>query len=59
VHWLSHDDAFIDIRIRTAPDTTLVLDNTTTAIIGLGFLFGLPALLLLSGITIWMRRRRR
>lgn len=59
VHWLSHDDAFIDIRVRTAPDTTLVLDRTATAIIGIGFLLGLPVLLLLSGITIWLRRRRR
>jgi ABC-type uncharacterized transport system involved in gliding motility auxiliary subunit len=59
VHWLSHDDAFIDIRVRAAPDTTLVLGQTTTAIIGLGFLIGLPVLLLLSGIIIWLRRRRR
>ncbi len=59
VHWLSHDDAFIDIRVRTAPDTTLVLSNTASAVIGLGFLFGLPLLLLLSGLVIWLRRRRR
>jgi ABC-type uncharacterized transport system involved in gliding motility auxiliary subunit len=59
VHWLSHDDAFIDIRVRAAPDTTLVLDKTTTAIIGIGFLIGLPVLLLFSGVTIWLRRRRR
>ncbi|MDH3980953.1 MAG: ABC transporter, partial [Gammaproteobacteria bacterium] len=59
VHWLSHDDAFIDIRVRTAPDTTLVLGKTITAIIGLGFLIGLPLLLLLCGVGIWLRRRRR
>ncbi len=57
--WLSHDDAFIDIRVRSAPDTTLVLNNTALAGIGLGFLFGLPGLLLLAGIAIWWRRRRR
>ncbi len=59
VYWLSHDDAYIDIRVRAAPDTTLVLGRTTTAIIGLGFLIGLPVLLLLSGVVIWLRRRRR
>lgn len=59
VHWLSHDDAFIDIRVRTAPDATLVLTNTARGIIGFGFLLGLPLLLLLSGLVIWLRRRRR
>ncbi len=59
VHWLSHDDAFIDIRVRAAPDTTLVMDRTTIAVIGIGFLTGLPALLLTSGVVIWLRRRRR
>jgi len=28
-------------------------------VIGLGFLFGLPLLLLVIGILIWLRRRRR
>jgi ABC-type uncharacterized transport system involved in gliding motility auxiliary subunit len=59
VHWLSHDDAFIDIRVRTAPDATLVLTNTARGVIGFGFLLGLPLLLLLSGLVIWLRRRRR
>lgn len=59
VLWLSHDDAFIDIRVRGAPDTALQLNNTALASIGIGFLIGLPALLLLAGILIWWRRRRR
>lgn len=59
VHWLSHDDAFIDIRVRAAPDTALVLDRNMLAVIAIGFLVGLPLLLLLSGIIIWLRRRRR
>jgi len=59
INWLSHDDAFMDIRVRGAPDTTLVMERTMTAIIGLGFLFGLPLLLLIAGLLIWLRRRRR
>jgi ABC-type uncharacterized transport system involved in gliding motility auxiliary subunit len=59
ITWLSHDDAFMDIRVRGAPDTTLVLERTTTALIGLGFLVGLPLLLLVAGLVIWLRRRRR
>ena len=58
-HWLSHDETLIDIHIKSAPDTSLVLGKVSQAFIGLGFLLGLPALLLISGIVIWLRRRRR
>jgi len=58
-HWLSHDETLIDINVKSAPDTSLVLGNISRAIIGLGFLFGLPAVLLISGLVIWLRRRRR
>ena len=59
VHWLSHDDALIDIRITAAPDVNLQLGKISQAVIGLGFLFGVPALLLTSGMVVWVRRRRR
>ena len=59
VHWLSHDDAFIDIQVQGAPDTTLELGRTAQAVIGLGLLFGLPVLLLVCGLLVWLRRRRR
>jgi ABC-type uncharacterized transport system involved in gliding motility auxiliary subunit len=59
VHWLSHDDSFIDIRIQSAPDRTLELGRIAQAVIGLGFFIGLPLTLLFSGIVIWLRRRRR
>jgi ABC-type uncharacterized transport system involved in gliding motility auxiliary subunit len=59
VQWLSHDDASLDISIKSAPDTSLVLGKVAQAVIGLGFLFGLPVLLLVTGILIWLLRRRR
>ena len=59
VHWLSHDDAFINIQVRTAPDTTLELGRMAQTVIGLGSLIGLPTLLLITGLVIWLRRRRR
>jgi ABC-type uncharacterized transport system involved in gliding motility auxiliary subunit len=59
VQWLSHDDAALDISIKSAPDTSLVLGKVAQAVIGLGFLFGLPVLLLVIGILIWLLRRRR
>ncbi|MDZ7661781.1 GldG family protein [Thiohalophilus sp.] len=58
INWLSHDDAFIDIPSRTAPDTELTLDSLTWSILGLLFLFGLPLLLLGYGLYIWWQRRK-
>lgn len=59
INWLSHDDHFITIPVSTAPDTELVLSETAWSWLGLLFLFGLPLLLLGSGVTIWWRRRQR
>lgn len=59
VNWLSHDEDYIDIRVKSAPDTLLELSKTTMGVILFGFLIGLPLLLLLTGGVIWLRRRRR
>jgi ABC-type uncharacterized transport system involved in gliding motility auxiliary subunit len=59
IDWLNHDDQFISIAARTAGDTTLELGKTAQILIGFGFLFILPALLLASGLFIWWRRRSR
>lgn len=57
VRWLSADDHLLQIPPNTARDTRLVLDRTSGALIGLGFLFLLPALLIGSGLLIRWRRR--
>jgi ABC-type uncharacterized transport system involved in gliding motility auxiliary subunit len=59
IDWLSHDDRFIAVRPRAAPDQSLELGRTAQAVIGFGFLFVLPGLLLLAGLVIWLRRRKR
>ncbi len=59
INWLSHDDTFINIPAKVAPDTRLNLSRTAWAVIALFFLIGLPVILLGSGIWIWHRRRRR
>lgn len=58
-NWLSHDDSFIAIPAKTAPDTSLNLSGTAIGGIGLGFLIALPLLLLGSGLMIWLKRRKR
>lgn len=58
VRWLSADDHLLQIPPTTARDTRLELDRTTGAILGLGFLFLLPLLLIGGGLLVrWHRRR--
>ncbi len=59
LNWLSHDDTFMTIAPRTAPDTQLEITPALSAAIGFGFLLIIPGLLLGSGLTIWWRRRKR
>jgi ABC-type uncharacterized transport system involved in gliding motility auxiliary subunit len=59
INWLSEDEHFLDIPAKAAPDTRLQLSSLQSGIIGFGFLVGLPAVLLVSGLTIWLRRRKR
>ena len=59
INWLTHDDQFIEIPPKTAPGSSLELTKTSIAIIGFGFLFGLPLLLMIAGFVIWRRRKRR
>jgi ABC-type uncharacterized transport system involved in gliding motility auxiliary subunit len=59
VNWLSHEDDFINIPARAAPDVQLEMTRTLSIIIGFGFLLVLPGTLLGYGIYIWMKRRKR
>ena len=59
INWLASDDALIAIPVRVAQDLTLTLSRMHMVIIGLGFLVGLPLLLLGTGVFIWLRRRKQ
>jgi len=57
INWLSRDDAFLDIPVKTATDLSLEISPSTAGIIGLVFIL-LPIVLLVTGFLIWQRRRR-
>ena len=57
--WLGHDDQFITIRAKSAPDLTLSLSNSAILIISALFLFVFPLGLLGAGFAVWWRRRDR
>lgn len=58
-NWLLADDALIEVPDRGAPDREIALSQNGLAALGLGFLIGLPALLVGLGGAIWWVRRRR
>ena len=59
INWLSHDDRLISISPRPAPDTRLELSTQQQLAIAIFFLFALPLGLLVSGLRIWLKRRKR
>ena len=59
VNWLSQDDAFVNIPIKTARDRSLDLSLIARNVIATGYVLVLPLFLVSSGIWIWLRRRKR
>jgi ABC-type uncharacterized transport system involved in gliding motility auxiliary subunit len=59
MNWLSRDDAFVNIPVRTAPDRTLNLSPNQQIAIAVLFLLVLPLVFAATGFTVWWRRRKR
>ncbi|MCG8378315.1 MAG: GldG family protein [Proteobacteria bacterium] len=59
INWLSSDDEFISIPPKVASDTQLNMSTTVLGIIGICLLFILPAALIVIGITIGIRRKKK
>lgn len=58
ISWLAHDDRFIDIPSKIAPDRQLQLDRQVMAIMAFSFLIVFPAVLIGWGLIIWRKRKR-
>lgn len=58
-NWLSADDNLLEVPLIRAPDTKMDMGETTGFVLGAFFLFVLPVVLLLAGVLIWWRRRKR
>ncbi len=58
-NWLSQDDAFVNIPVKTARDRSLDLSRGGQIAIVAVFLALLPITLISCGVWIWLRRRKR
>jgi ABC-type uncharacterized transport system involved in gliding motility auxiliary subunit len=56
--WLLGDDALVDLPPRAAPDRVLRLSQAGLDALGIGFVAGVPLLLLIAGGLVAWRRRR-
>ncbi|MDO8844873.1 MAG: GldG family protein [Methylicorpusculum sp.] len=59
INWLTGDDRMVAIPIKKAPDKELLLPPVAVAVMGFGFLLIIPAVLIISGLLIWRKRKRR
>lgn len=58
-NWLSLDDAYVNIPVRTATDRTLNLSPAAQIAIVVVFLVLLPLGFIGTGVAVWWRRRKR
>ena len=59
INWLSNDDDFISIPIKTVNDAHLELSLFASGIIAFGFILVLPLFFLGTGLFIWWRRKKQ
>ncbi len=59
VQWLASRDAQLNVDIPKAPDTSLLIPPWATYLIAFGFILVLPLLLIGTGVSRWIMRRRR
>ncbi len=58
LNWLSRDDQLIAVPAKITLGRSLNLSRNASMVIGFGFLVFLPAILLLTGLGVWLKRRK-
>ncbi|MEK7991733.1 MAG: ABC transporter, partial [Thiotrichaceae bacterium] len=58
LNWLVQDDAFIEIPVQTTDDTKLTFSPTIFNFIAIFFVIILPVSLLITGMFVWLKRRK-
>lgn len=58
VNWLANEENLITLQPRAIKDGAISLSRTQLTLIGSGYLFALPLLLVLAGGVLWWRKRR-
>jgi ABC-type uncharacterized transport system involved in gliding motility auxiliary subunit len=58
VNWLSGDESFISIRPKNPEDRRLTLSEAQGRLVSHVMLLFLPAGVLLTGVSVWMKRRK-
>lgn len=59
VSWLTADEGLLKLSPRSAPDTQLDMSQNQAIVLAIGLLLVFPGIILLTGLLIWYRRRRR
>ncbi len=59
MNWLTEDQGLISLSPRRAPDTQINLSQTQIMLMAFSLMLILPALLIITGLTVWYRRHRR
>ncbi|MEO5379130.1 MAG: GldG family protein [Magnetococcus sp. DMHC-6] len=59
VRWLAEDENFIALKPKKITDSGVTLQRGEMILLFWGLVAGIPLLLLGSGFTLWMRRKRR
>lgn len=59
INWLTEDQGLISLSPRKAPDTRIDLSQNQAIAMAIILLLILPVALVLTGVLIWYRRRRR
>ena len=59
VRWLAEDENFIAIKPKEVQDSGLVLSQESGILLFLVLVFGIPIMLLVTGFSIWRKRKLR